>query len=97
LSEQRDRAREPLVQVAVAENPATAQMIQDLLKQAGVRSLAKNTDSAFSVTGVASLPFTIEIFVLEGDAGVAEAILSDSRPARPEQLPAPKRRYRRRS
>ncbi len=85
------------MQVAVAENPATAQMIQDLLRQAGIHSLAKNTDSAFSVTGVSTLPFTIEIFVLEGDAGIAEAILSESRPSRPEQLPAPKRRYRKRS
>ncbi len=83
--------------VAVAENPATAQMVQDLLKQAGIRSMVKNTDSLASITGgVGGMPFTIEVYVLEGDAGTAEAILADEHPARPEQIAAPRRRYRKR-
>ncbi len=94
----RDTAHERLVQVAVAENPATAQMIQDLLRQAGIRSLVKNTDSLFSVTGgMGGMPFTIEVFVLEGDAPAAEAILADERPARTEQIASPRKRYRKRS
>ncbi len=95
MSVQRDRSHEPLVQVAVAENPATAQMIQDLLQQYHIRSMTKNTDGAFTVTG--GLPFSIEIYVLEGDAGAAEAVLSEHRPAPPQQLPPPRRRYRKRT
>lgn len=97
MNEPRDRSHEPLVQAAVAENPATAQMIQDLLRQAGIRSMVKNTNDASPFLGGSALSFTLEIFVLEGDAVAAEAILSDNRPAPPPRLGPGRRRYRKRS
>ena len=96
MNEGRDRAREPMMQVAVAENTATAQMIQDLLGQAGIRSLLKNTNDASQFTG-GSLPFTLQIFVLEGDAAAAEVLLADERPVPARQLGSGRRRYRKRT
>ncbi len=91
MSPERDRAREPLVRVATAENPATADMLLDALKHAGIPAMSKNVDP-LQAYGLA-LPFTQEIFVLEGDAAAAEAVLGFSRPA-PKRLRAPLRRLR---
>lgn len=97
----RDIERERLVRVAVAENPATAQLIQDALAEAGIRSMLRNRDSAAAYLGSLAAPFALEVFVLEGDADVAAALLGNS-PV-PESLPPPadaqphrKRRLRRR-
>jgi hypothetical protein len=81
--------------VAVAENPATAEFLEGLLRAAGIRCMMKSTGPAPSVIGAGVLS-TFDVFVLEGDAAAAEAALSDELPARPEQLPAPERRPARR-
>jgi hypothetical protein len=94
----RDRSREPLVKLAVAENPATGQMIKQLLEEAGIRSLVKNTDALGVIGGsLWTSPFSVQIFVLAGDEPAAQAALAaagfDS--STTLALP-PARRYRRR-
>lgn len=87
-SEQRDRRSERLVRVAIAENAAAARLIQDELEAAGIRSLLKNRDAtALALGGAPPAPFTLEIFVLEGDADAASALL-DGGPV-PPGLPLP--------
>jgi hypothetical protein len=74
----RDRAREPLVRVAVAENDFDAQLISDELADAGIRSMVRNDDVLTSARyiGFAS-PFSREVFVLEGDLVKAREILGE--------------------
>lgn len=88
MTEQRDRARERLVRAAVAENPITAEMIRDTLEQAGIRSMLKNRDPLSVNTGGAfAIPWAMEVWVLEGDAEAAAAVLGGAPP--PEALPSP--------
>jgi hypothetical protein len=78
MTGQRDLARERLVRVAVAENPATAQLICDALTEAGIRSMLRNRDNASAYLGSLAAPFALEVYVLEGDADAASALLGDS-------------------
>ena len=84
----RNRKDERLVRVSVAENAMTAQFIRDELAAAGIRSLARNKD-AVGVTwgGNLGFPFSIEIFVLEGDAERALTILGEPPPEHLTELP----------
>lgn len=84
----RDRTREPLVRVAVAENELTAEEIRADLAAAGIRCMVKNRD-ATSVAwgGSVAASFSLEVFVLQGDAERATALLG-GQPA-PEPLPPP--------
>jgi len=76
-SDGRDRSREPLVKIAVAENPATGEMVKQLLADAGVRCLVKNTDALGVLAGSAwTSPFSVQIFVLSGDEATAQAALA---------------------
>ena len=88
MTEQRDRGRERLVRAAVAENATTAEMIRDTLAQAGIRSMLKNRDAA-AVTFGANLAGTwsLEVWVLEGDADAAAALLGGA--PEPPPLPSP--------
>jgi hypothetical protein len=81
----RDPAREPLVRVAVAADDFEAQLMHDQLAAAGIRSMVREQDALASagIVGVAS-PFSREIFVLEGDAERAAAVLAE-KPAPPPQ------------
>lgn len=84
----RDRRHERLVRVALAENPMTAQVIQDALDAAGIRCMVKNRDgAAVMLGGIFTAPFALEVYVLEGDAAAASAILGGRPPAPP--LPPP--------
>ncbi len=88
MPEQRDLSRERLVRAAVAENPITAEMIRDQLAQGGIRCMLKNRDALAAYTGGGfANPWTVEVWVLEGDSHAAARILGD-RPAGPP-LPAP--------
>lgn len=95
----RDRAREPLTKVAVAENPPTAELVRQLLDEAGIPCLVKNTDPLGVVYGsLWTSPFSVQIFVLSGDEAHAQAVLAahgwDT--SATLALPAaPKRRYKR--
>jgi hypothetical protein len=74
----RDRAREPLVRVAVAENDFDAQLIHDELADAGIRSLVRSDDVLTSARAIGfAAPFSREIFVLEGDLARAREVLGD--------------------
>jgi hypothetical protein len=88
LSGGRDRARERLVRVAVAESPMTAELLAGMLKEAGIRCMVKDVGPAPAVLGAGALA-SYELFVLEGDATAAAAVLSDELPDRPGQLPEP--------
>jgi hypothetical protein len=82
------RDQEPLVKVAVAENPLTAQLIQDSLAEAGIRSLLRNRDGAAVVLGTLGAgSWSIDVYVLAGDADAASVILGGE-PV-PEPLPPP--------
>ena len=72
----RDPRRERLVRVAVGGDAIEAELLHGILANAGIKVLVKNTDalSAYSGGGVAR---SVELFVLEGDAGAARAILGD--------------------
>jgi hypothetical protein len=84
----RDITRERLVRVAVAENPATAQLIRDALSEAGIRSMLRNRDSAAAIMGGGvAMPYALEVLVLEGDVDRASALLGGA-PA-PPGLPPP--------
>lgn len=74
------------MRVAVAENPMTAQLLSELLEQAGIRSLIKNRGAAPAIYGTGVLA-SYEVFVLEGDADAATRVIGDDLPSRPEQLP----------
>lgn len=94
---ERDRAHERLVRAAVAENPTTAELIRDTLAEAGIRSMVKNCDNLSVVYGgVAAGPWSLEVWVLEGDAAAAAAILggTPAPPLPPPAVTAPPRRRR---
>ena len=95
---QRDRSREKLVKVAVAENPPTAELIKQTLAEANIPCLIKNT-SALGVIygGGLSGSFALQVFVLEGDEAAALDALGGPPPDElpPPALP-PRRRYRKR-
>lgn len=86
MAEQRDRGRERLVRIAVAENPVTAELIRETLAAAGIRSTTRNQDTLSSVYGSPPSPWALEVWVLEGDADAASALLGGT--ARTE-LPPP--------
>ena len=88
MPEERDLVRERLVRAAVAENPMAAELIRDTLAQAGIRTMLKNRDalSVYTGSGLAS-PWSVEVWVLEGDADTAADLLG-GRPAGPA-LPSP--------
>ncbi len=88
MSTRRDRARERLVRVAVAENPMAAELLAGMLKEAGIRCMVKDVGPAPSFLGAGALA-SFEIFVLDGDAAAAAAVLSDELPDRPQQLQGP--------
>lgn len=74
----RDRAREPLVRVAVAENDFDAQLIHDELAEAGIRCMVRSDDVLTSARAVGfAAPFSRAVFVLEGDLPRAREILGD--------------------
>lgn len=92
----RDRSREPLVKIAVAENPATAELIRQILENAGIRCLIKNTDALGVIYGSGlTASYALQVFVLQGDETAALAALGDDRSGAlpPPPLP-PRRRYR---
>ena len=71
--EVRDRRRERLVRVAVADNTFTGEMLRDQLREAGIPSMLRNREGG---VGVISGPGgTFELFVLEGDAARASTVL----------------------
>lgn len=95
---ERDRSREKLVKVAVAENSATAELIKQTLAEANVPCLIKNT-SALGVIygGGLTGAFALQIFVLEGDEAAALEALGGPPPsALPAPALPPRRRYRKR-
>ncbi|MFN8558044.1 MAG: DUF2007 domain-containing protein [Dehalococcoidia bacterium] len=98
MSERRDRARERLVRAAVAENPATADMVRDTLRAAGIPSMLKNVDALSVSWGGQAPPWALEVWVLEGDADLAAALLGGERAPTPLPPPAlgPSERPRRR-
>ena len=87
MTEQRDRQRERLVRAAVAENQFTAEMIRQTLAQAGIRSMLKNRDGASVTFGGSQSAWSMEVWVLEGDAEAAAALLGGDPPA--PALPPP--------
>jgi hypothetical protein len=87
MTGERDRARERLVRVAVAENETTARLIHDELLRAGIRSLVKNADPTSAVYGGVAAPWALEVYVLEGDVAAATTLLGGARA--PEPLPPP--------
>jgi hypothetical protein len=87
------------VRIAVAENPATAELVKQELADAGINSMTKNTDALGVMSGsLWSSPFSVEIFVLSGDEAAAQKVLVDRgfNTDGPISLPE-KRRYRHRS
>lgn len=76
------------MKVAVAENPMTAELLAGMLSEAGIRCMVKDVGPAPAFLGAGALA-SYEIFVLEGDAGAAAAVLSDELPERPQQLHGP--------
>lgn len=94
MTERRDRTRERLVRLVVAENQATAALVEDALRHAGIRCLRKDTDAAaVTLGGNWAAPWSVEIWVLEGDADAAAAILGGV--ITPPALPPPRTRRRR--
>jgi len=81
----RDRKRERLVLVAVADNVLTAELLRDQLREAGVPSTMRNREGGAVIVG--GLGGTFEISVLEGDADLASAVIGGDRP--PDALPSP--------
>ena len=82
----RDRRRERLVRVAVADNTFTGEMLRDQLREAGIPSMLRNREGGVGV--IASPGGTFELFVLEGDAALASTVLGGDLP--PEPLPPPR-------
>jgi hypothetical protein len=81
----RDRRRERLMRVAVADNLFTAEFLRGRLKEAGVPCSMRNREGGAAVVG--GIGGTFELFVLEGDVDLAAAVLGDGTP--PEALPQP--------
>jgi hypothetical protein len=74
---ERDRSREPLVKIAVAENPATAELVRQTLAEDGIRCLVKNTDPIGVMYGsLWTSPFALQIFVLSGDEARAQELFA---------------------
>ena len=102
MQHERDLARERLVRVAVAENPITAELIRETLTAAGIRCMTKNRDGLSVMFGGSTpVPWALEIWVLEGDADAASALLGGGPAAPPLPPPSlqrstPKRRWWRR-
>jgi len=97
----RDRSREALVKIAVAENQATAELVRQTLADEGIHCLVKNTDPLGVLYGsLWTSPFSVQVFVLSGDEAKAQTIFGDRGwdTSAPLSLPvrAP-RRYKRRS
>jgi Putative prokaryotic signal transducing protein len=94
-ADSRDRRRERLVRVAVADNTFTAEFLKQQLREAGIRSLVRNREGGSGVVG--AIGGTFEVFVLEGDADLASHVLGGPppEPLAPPALPAPKRVRRR--
>ena len=92
----RDRRRERLVQVAVADNTFTAEFLKQQLREAGIHSLVRNREGGSAVIG--AIGGTFEVLVLEGDADLASNVLGGAppEPLPPPALPAPRRPRRRR-
>ena len=93
----RDRERERLVLVAVADNMFTAQLLRDQLRDAGIACSVRNREGGAGIVG--GITGTFEVFVLEGDAPLAEAVLAGDPPPEalpPPRLPPPPRQKRRR-
>jgi hypothetical protein len=89
----RDRRREPLVVVAIAENGFTAAMLREQLAEAGIRALVRDQHSV--VLGpLAGGNFGHEVLVLAGDADRATAVIGEGQPPAPlppPALPTPER------
>lgn len=85
----RDRSRERLVRVAIAENPLTAHLIQETLTRAGIRCMVKNRDPVSVAQGVLASPWALEVYVLEGDADAAFLALGGEAGEAPPPLPPP--------
>lgn len=77
------------MRIAVAEDPATAEVWRDALEQAGIRSLVRDVDTPAAWSGGAGLTF--EVLVLEGDADAARAIVGAEPDAPP---PEPRHQHR---
>jgi hypothetical protein len=93
----RDRRRERLVRVAVADNLFTAEFLRGQLEEAGIPCTMRNREGGAAVVG--GIGGTFELFVLEGDADLATAVIGDGTPPEvlpPPTLPAGRRRTRRR-
>jgi hypothetical protein len=88
------------VKIAVAENPATADHVRQMLDEEGIHCLVKNTDALGVMYGALwTSPFALQVFVLSGDEAIAQEVLAargfDT--SSPLQLPARQvRRYGRR-
>ena len=96
----RDRRRERIVRVAIAENAFTAEMLRAQLQEAGIRSLVRNRDAGSVVIGgIGGASYSLELLVLEGDADLAAAVLGagpQQEALPPPRLSATERRARRR-
>lgn len=97
----RDRSREPLVKIAAAENPSTAELVRQLLEEASIPCLIKNTDPLGVIYGsLLTSPFAVQVFVLSGDEARAQAVLAEQgwdtgAPLALPSRPAPRRRHKR--
>ena len=93
----RDRARERLVVVAVADNHFTAELLREQLREAGIPSTSRNREGGAAVLG--GIGGTFEIAVLEGDSDRAASMLGGATQAplvpSPSLPPGPRRRRRR--
>lgn len=94
---ERDRGRERLVLVAVADNMFTVQLLRDQLRDAGIACSVRNREGGAGIIG--GISGTFEVSVLEGDAPLAEAVLGGDPPQEalpPPHLPPSPRQKRRR-
>lgn len=99
MSAGRDRAREQLVRIAVADDPATAEIWRAALRDAGVEALVKNANPLTALSGGAVL--SLEVWVLQGDADEALTVLgaepaAGSAPRESDRRHAPRYHRRRR-
>src|SRR3712207_4053411 len=93
----RDRRRERLVRVAVADNAFTAEFLRGWLREAGIPCTLRNREGGAAVVG--GIGGTFELSVLEGDADLAAAVIGAGNPPEPlppPPLPAPRSTIRRR-
>jgi hypothetical protein len=81
----RDRQRERLVRVAVADNLFTAEFLRGRLREAGIPCTMRNREGGAAIVG--GIGGTFELSVLEGDADLAAAVIGDG--PQPEALPPP--------